>query len=118
MQVTVTHLAFLHIQGILSAQAQPCVFRLGLKKSGCSGYRYDPQLVSEPEPTDHAMEPHKGWIMYIQADTEAYFDGLTLDVVEKNLGTQLIFLNPNAEDECGCGESFNLKGPPSTDNED
>ena len=33
-------------------------------------------------------------------------DGSTIDLVQQRLGEQFVFRNPNAADECGCGESF------------
>jgi iron-sulfur cluster assembly accessory protein len=109
MQITITDAARAHIEKILAAADEPSVFRLALKKSGCSGFRYDPQIVPAAQPTDVAVQLGD-WAIYVQADTEQHFDGLTIDLVEKFLGHQLTFINPNAEDECGCGESFSLKG--------
>jgi len=110
MNITITDAAVAHIQKMLAAEKESSIFRLAVKKSGCSGYRYDPQIVPKPEADD--VEVSLGdWVVYVQADTEAFFDGLTIDLIHKFLGHQLTFINPNAEDECGCGESFALKDP-------
>ncbi len=109
MQIKVTDAAKAHIKKILAKSKSSCVFRLGLKKAGCSGYRYDPQVVASPKSGDCSIDVGDDLLVYVQSDTDAFFDGLTIDLVEKFLGHQLIFMNPNAEDECGCGESFNLK---------
>lgn len=109
MQLTITAPAGKHIQKIVNAAKQPAVFRLAIKKSGCSGYRYDPQVVAEPKADDMKFAIAGDWFVYVEAGTEKFYDGLVIDLEEKFLGHQLVFKNPNAEDECGCGESFNLK---------
>lgn len=109
MNITLTPSACEHIQKILDSEGSSCIFRLALKKSGCSGYRYDPQVLEIPVVEDVRIEAQPGFFIYVQSGTEEFFNQLTLDVVEKNLGNQLIFTNPNADNECGCGESFNLK---------
>ena len=109
MQITVTDAAIQHIQKILAAASAPSVFRLGVKKSGCSGYRYDPQIVPSAKEGDLKMVLQEDWSVYVEAGTEKFYDGLVVDIEKKFLGHELVFKNPNAEDECGCGESFNLK---------
>lgn len=109
MQIIITDAAKAHIKKIITAEARSSVFRLAVKKSGCSGYRYDPQIVASGQDGDVEIIAEEGWVIYVEPGTEQFFDGLTIDLVEKFLGHQLTFINPNAEDECGCGESFNLK---------
>lgn len=109
MKITITDGAVAHIKKILAAQKNSCVFRLGVKKSGCSGYRYDPQVVLLPKENDEKIKMGDDCVLYVEAGTEDFFDGLTIDLVHKFLGHQLMFINPNADDECGCGESFSLK---------
>jgi Fe-S cluster assembly iron-binding protein IscA len=36
--------------------------------------------------------------------------GTTVDYVREGLNFLLKFENPNAQDHCGCGESFNIRG--------
>jgi iron-sulfur cluster assembly protein len=38
-----------------------------------------------------------------------FLDGSQLDFVKDGFNQSFKFDNPNAESECGCGESFNLK---------
>jgi iron-sulfur cluster assembly accessory protein len=109
MNITITEPAIAHIQKIISAAKEPSFFRLAVKKSGCSGYRYDPQVVASTESGDVEVSITDDWVIFVEAGTERFFDGLTIELVEKFLGHQLVFVNPNADDECGCGESFSLK---------
>ena len=109
MEIKITDAAVAHIKKILSQQEMPSIFRLAVKKSGCSGYRYDPQIIAQAVDGDVEIMLEGSWVIYVEAGTEPFYDGLTIDLIEKFLGHQLTFINPNAEDECGCGESFNLK---------
>ena len=111
MNITITDAAAAHIQKIVAAEKEQSVFRLAVKKSGCSGYRYDPQVIVQAKDDDLEIEIREGWVIYVEAGTEKFYDGLTIDLVHKFLGHQLTFINPNADDECGCGESFSLKNP-------
>ena len=44
----------------------------------------------------------------IDAKSLVYLDGLELDFVKEGLNEGFKFTNPNANGECGCGESFNV----------
>jgi iron-sulfur cluster assembly accessory protein len=35
-------------------------------------------------------------------------NGTLIDMVTEGVNRQLRFLNPNAKDHCGCGESFSI----------
>lgn len=109
MNITITDSAIAHIKKIVGSAKESSVFRLAVKKSGCSGYRYDPQVVPKAKDDDIKVDIKEGWIIYVEAGTEKFYNGLTIDLVYKFLGHQLTFINPNADDECGCGESFSLK---------
>jgi iron-sulfur cluster assembly protein len=37
-----------------------------------------------------------------------YLDGTHLDFAKEGLNEGFLFTNPNANGECGCGESFNV----------
>jgi iron-sulfur cluster assembly accessory protein len=84
-------------------------FRLSVKEAGCSGYRYVPDLCHELRDDDVVFK-HDGLMVYIPEASLVYLEGVTVDLTIKSLGqSQLIFKNPQAEDHCGCGESFSIK---------
>ncbi len=112
MSVIVTEKARKHIDRI-KEQANKSYFRLHVKSAGCSGYRYDPQLLDQKLETDHEVLLDNEWSLLVSDDALSLVKGTTIDYVSKGLGSQLVFLNPNAEDECGCGESFNVPGDES-----
>jgi iron-sulfur cluster assembly protein len=109
MLLTFTDAAIHHIQKLLKNKGDHVALRLAVKKTGCSGYMYVPEIVTEKKETDAVVEA-PGFCVYVDKDAVAIIQGTELDYVKKNLGfEQLVFHNPNAEGLCGCGESFKLK---------
>ena len=108
--VTLTEKAIQHIRKILSDKPTGAAFRLSVKQTGCSGYMYQPEVVTSKKENDIAM-PIADFTVYIDPACVTLIQGTTIDYVKKKLGqSQLEFNNPNADSLCGCGESFNLKG--------
>jgi iron-sulfur cluster assembly protein len=107
--ITLTPPAKQHIQKMLINRGENAAFRLSVKKTGCSGYMYVPEIVTEKIQTDCVLFDSNPTI-YIDTVSLPLLEGTVIDYVQKNLGlSQLVFNNPNAESLCGCGESFNLK---------
>ncbi len=99
-----------HIQSLLSKKGENYFFRLWIKKTGCSGYMYMPEIVDSKKPNDIEIKINN-LIIYVDPDCISKIAGTEIDYVKRGLGvSQLEFKNPNAESLCGCGESFNLKG--------
>ena len=86
-------------------------FRLGLKVSGCSGWLYQPDIVDEAKPGDVTFDLGDLTVM-IPGEHKALLMGTHIDIEDKGLGQQvLMYRNPNAQGECGCGESFSMTEP-------
>lgn len=84
-------------------------FRLSIKKTGCSGYKYIPEVTAEPKANDLEFIAEQGLKVFIDAACVKVVAGTVVDLVSKGLGQkQLVFNNPNVSGECGCGESFHL----------
>ena len=81
--------------------------RLGVQKTGCSGWAYTVQLAREIDADDLVFEDH-GVKVVVSRDSIDYLDGSEIDFVNEGLSTVFKFNNPNATDECGCGESFTI----------
>ena len=109
MLLSVTESACAHFQRLIEKRDQPGVFRLSVRDSGCSGFRYVPAIVDQPEAEDWVLEQSGVTVCVARQDMDK-LEGTTIDYVPKDLGYQLVFRNPQAENICGCGESFNLKG--------
>ncbi len=81
--------------------------RLGVRKTGCSGWAYVVELARSIDADDVIFEQDDVKIV-VDHDSLAFLDGSTIDFVSEGLGSTFRFDNPNVTDECGCGESFTV----------
>ena len=81
--------------------------RLGVRKTGCSGWAYTVGLAHSIEAEDVVFEQDDVKVV-VDHDALAFLDGSTIDFVREGLGSSFRFNNPNVTDECGCGESFTI----------
>lgn len=80
--------------------------RLGITRSGCSGFMYQVDYVTEPAADDTAYEVADDLAVYVSPEAVPLVQGTEIDLVTEGLNSVLKFRNPNAVVECGCGESF------------
>ncbi|MBT7608922.1 MAG: iron-sulfur cluster assembly accessory protein [Bacteriovoracaceae bacterium] len=80
--------------------------RLGVIGGGCSGLSYKIDLGSEAD-NDHIIELEEFQI-YIDPKSSIYLRDVTLDFKDGLDGKGFVFVNPNATNTCGCGESFSV----------
>jgi len=81
---------------------------LGVKKSGCSGFMYDLKLKAELEGNEKAFSVADDVTLYVTSEALAYVNGTEIDYTTEGLNSSMVFKNPNAKDQCGCGESFSI----------
>ena len=81
--------------------------RLGVKKTGCSGWAYEVSVASEFKNDDQVFED-KGVKIVVDNESLPYLQGSSIDFTQSGLNRTFQFNNPNATDECGCGESFTI----------
>ncbi len=81
--------------------------RLGVRKTGCSGWAYTVELADRIEAEDVVFEQDDVKVV-VNHDSLVYLDGSTIDFVKEGLGSTFRFQNPNVTEECGCGESFTI----------
>jgi iron-sulfur cluster assembly accessory protein len=80
--------------------------RLGVKRSGCSGYAYDMFFDSVIGPTDIVNETD-GVKVVVDAESVSMVTGATVDFKDDGLsGAGFAIDNPNVSGTCGCGKSF------------
>jgi iron-sulfur cluster assembly protein len=77
--------------------------RLGVKKTGCSGWAYTVQLADSIKSGDLVFED-QGIKIVVSPDSLGFLDGSEIDFTSEGLGRSFRFKNPNVTDECGCGE--------------
>ena len=82
--------------------------RVGVKAGGCSGFSYVFKWEASPKPEDEVFESADGTRIFVDKKSYKYLDGTVLDCDANMLGQSLIFRNPNAKSECGCGLSFQV----------
>ena len=82
--------------------------RLGIKKSGCSGYAYEMDYCLAVDEQDVGFES-QGVRVFVARDHLPALAGAELDYVAEGLTRMLHVNNPNVKDTCGCGESFTLR---------
>lgn len=107
MGIKVSEAAARHASSFLTSRGKGIGLRLGVKTTGCSGLAYVLEFVDELNPDDKVFEDH-GVKIIIDGKSLVYLDGTQLDFVKDGLNEGFEFNNPNANGECGCGESFNV----------
>lgn len=104
--VTITDRAAEEIRSIFERE-QPSAqagLRLGVVGGGCSGLSY---LIEFSEPRDADNVLHMGGFnVLVDPKSAIYLKGATLDYQDGLAGKGFVFVNPNASNSCGCGESF------------
>lgn len=110
IDVSVSEEAAAHFRRQLQSHPDARAVRLSVKESGCTGYMYVVDLVEEDREADDDLHvPIDGQLdLRVARDSLAIINGTKIDLVTEGVNRQLRFLNPNAQDHCGCGESFNV----------
>ena len=105
MSLTVTEGAARQVQKQLARRGGGVGLRLGIRKSGCSGYAYVIEYADAVAPDDTVFELH-GIKVVISTEALPYLDGVEVDYRREGLNEAFHFNNPNVKASCGCGESF------------
>lgn len=107
MAITLTNSAANRVQAFLANRGKGVGLRLGVKTSGCSGMAYVLEFADIINDDDSVFED-KNVKVIVDKKSLIYIDGTELDFVKEGLNEGFKFNNPNAQNECGCGESFNV----------
>lgn len=106
MAITLSETAAARVQRFIAEREGAAALRLGIKKTGCSGFAYVLDFADEPNAEDVEFED-RGVRILVKRDSLPMVDGTRVDFVRDGINQAFKFDNPNATDECGCGESFN-----------
>ncbi len=111
-RISLTPAAVAHLQTTLGAEPSALGLRVGVKKSGCTGYGYVMDFAREINADDLVFE-QSGVRLVCDEPSLTMLKGASLDYVVNGLSRLLQFNNPNVVDSCGCGESFSIKETPT-----
>jgi len=101
-----------HIQRKVAEKSGALGFRLGVKKSGCSGYRFSPEIITTKVLGDLCYPIRPDLSVYLDSAYLEFLSETQVDFIEKGLGQkQMVFNNPTMTGSCGCGESFVIQPP-------
>lgn len=78
--------------------------RVGVKGGGCSGFSYVMGFDLAKQ-NDQVFEI-SGFTIFMEKAHTLYLAGMQIDWVEGLNNRGFSFVNPNAKDTCGCGQSF------------
>lgn len=107
MAITLTDSAAKRVRTYMDKRGKGIGLRLGVTKTGCSGYSYVINYADEVTDSDLVFED-KGITVIVDPDALELIDGTEVDFVKNGLNEAFSFRNPNISGECGCGESFNV----------
>lgn len=85
--------------------------RLAVKESGCSGYMYVLDYVTDSSTTndnDTTLPFGDTVTLFVDKESLPVVNGTEIDYVTEGVNQFFKFRNPNATGECGCGESFTV----------
>jgi iron-sulfur cluster assembly protein len=105
MSIALTESAATRIQAQLARRGKGVGLRVGVKKSGCSGYAYTLDYADAAGPEDEVFQSN-GAAVVVKREHLPMLQGLTVDFQREGLNEAFKFRNPNVKGECGCGESF------------
>jgi len=107
MAVLLTDSARERVSSFLRTRGHGVGLRLGVKKTGCSGFAYVVNYADDIDADDVVFE-QGGVKVIVDPESLRMIDGTEVDFVREGLNEAFKFRNPNVKGECGCGESFNV----------
>ena len=107
MAVTLTPRAAERVRNYLDRRGHGLGLRVGVKKTGCSGWAYVIDYADEQDTDDNVFDAH-GVKLFVDPSSLELIDGTEVDFVKEGINEAFKFRNPNVNGECGCGESFSV----------
>lgn len=107
MSIVLTPAAADRVKTFLARRGHGVGLRLGVKKTGCSGYAYVVNYADDIGADDLVFE-QEGVKVIVDRGSLGYIEGTEVDFVKQGLNEAFRFRNPNVKGECGCGESFTV----------
>ena len=107
--ITVSENAKQHALDLIKNENRPndTFIRVGVDGGGCSGLSYKLEFDNQIKEGDQVFED-KGIKIAVDKKSFLYLIGTELDYTGGLNGKGFVFNNPNANNTCGCGESFSV----------
>ncbi len=112
MAITLTAAAAERVTSFIDQRGNGIGLRVGIRKTGCSGFAYVVDYADEVGPDDVVFQS-RGVKVVIDPKALGVIDGTEVDFVVSGLNQAFAFRNPNVTGECGCGESFSVAPEPA-----
>ncbi len=106
--INLTDSARQHVEKVLAKDKNGIGLRVRVKTTGCSGYQYAIETAKEINGEDKEIVSNDIKII-VDEKSLSFLAGTELDFTNDGLKSGFKFDNPNAQQSCGCGESFSLK---------
>jgi iron-sulfur cluster assembly protein len=107
MAISLTESAADRVRSFLASRGRGLGLRLGVRKTGCSGFAYVVNYADDSRPDDVVFED-QGVKVFVDRESLSLVNGTIVDFVKQGLNEAFKFSNPNVKGECGCGESFSV----------
>ncbi len=104
--LSMTTTAVEHLKGLLTEQGNPeAGLRVFVSPGGCSGFQYGMSMEERADDGDEVVEDG-GVRVFVDPFSLMYLSGSEIDFSTALIGGGFTILNPNAEQSCSCGQSF------------
>ena len=107
MSISLSPAAAERVRGFMAADTTASAMRLGVKKTGCSGFAYVVELTSRVSDSDEIFDTD-GVKIVVDKQILPMLDGTRIDFTRQGLNEMFEYDNPNVKSLCGCGESFGI----------
>ena len=107
VNISVSDRAANRIREIMAGDGGQNALRISVQGGGCSGFRYDFEMVSQTNADDLVIEK-AGARVIIDSVSLPFMTGSKIDYVDDLIGASFKIVNPNATASCGCGTSFSV----------
>lgn len=107
MSISLTRSAVERVRSYLAKRGRGLGLRVGVRKTGCSGYAYLIDYADSIGPNDVVFD-EQGVKVIVDSEALKLIDGTVVDFVKQGINEAFKFRNPNVKGECGCGESFSV----------
>ncbi len=104
MSITLSESAARQITTHITERGEGMGLRLGVKRTGCSGFAYVVDVADQLTPDDVLLE-NRGIKIVVNIEHLPMLQGTEIDFVRQGLSDSFRFRNPNVSGEGGCANT-------------